>query len=43
MVLHDGRIARWSGEGETLVGSLAVALNALVERCHVVTVNDYLA
>jgi preprotein translocase subunit SecA len=45
MVLHDGRIAEMkTGEGKTLVGSLAVALNALSgQGVHVVTVNDYLA
>ena len=45
MVLHDGRIAEMkTGEGKTLVGSLAVALNALTGKgVHVVTVNDYLA
>ncbi|APW65915.1 MULTISPECIES: preprotein translocase subunit SecA [Arcobacteraceae] len=45
MVLHDGRIAEMkTGEGKTLVGSLAVSLNALTGKgVHVVTVNDYLA
>jgi len=45
MVLHEGRIAEMkTGEGKTLVGSLAVALNAMSgEGVHVVTVNDYLA
>ncbi|PIF04841.1 MAG: preprotein translocase subunit SecA [Arcobacter sp.] len=45
IVLHDGRIAEMkTGEGKTLVGSLAVALNAMTgEGVHVVTVNDYLA
>ena len=45
MVLHDGRIADMkTGEGKTLVGSLAVSLNALSGNgVHVVTVNDYLA
>ena len=45
MVLHEGRIAEMkTGEGKTLVGSLAVALNALGGNgVHVVTVNDYLA
>ena len=45
MVLHDGRIAEMkTGEGKTLVATLAVYLNAL-PKCgvHVVTVNDYLA
>lgn len=45
MVLNDGRIAEMkTGEGKTLVGSLAVTLNALSGKgVHVVTVNDYLA
>lgn len=45
MVLHEGRIAEMkTGEGKTLVGSLAVSLNALNGKgVHVVTVNDYLA
>ncbi|MDB5369904.1 MAG: preprotein translocase subunit SecA [Roseomonas sp.] len=45
MVLHSGRIAEMkTGEGKTLVATLAVYLNALAERgVHVVTVNDYLA
>lgn len=45
MVLHDGRIAEMkTGEGKTLVATLAAYLNALTGRgVHVVTVNDYLA
>nr|VFJ61133.1 MAG: preprotein translocase subunit SecA [Candidatus Kentron sp. FM]VFJ69614.1 MAG: preprotein translocase subunit SecA [Candidatus Kentron sp. FM]VFK17653.1 MAG: preprotein translocase subunit SecA [Candidatus Kentron sp. FM] len=45
MVLHQGKIAEMrTGEGKTLVATLAVYLNALSERgVHVVTVNDYLA
>ncbi len=45
MVLHEGRIAEMkTGEGKTLVATLAVALNAMSgEGVHVVTVNDYLA
>src|SRR5690606_40681129 len=45
MVLHDGKIAEMrTGEGKTLVATLAVYLNALEGRgVHVVTVNDYLA
>src|SRR5256714_160386 len=45
MILHDGRIAEMkTGEGKTLVATLAVYLNALAGRgVHVVTVNDYLA
>ena len=45
MILHRGRIAEMAtGEGKTLVATLAVYLNALSGRgVHVVTVNDYLA
>lgn len=45
MVLHEGKIAEMkTGEGKTLVGTLAVYLNALAGKgVHVVTVNDYLA
>ena len=45
MVLHQGRIAEMkTGEGKTLVATLAVYLNALAGKgVHVVTVNDYLA
>ena len=45
MVLHEGAIAEMrTGEGKTLVATLAVYLNALHGRgVHVVTVNDYLA
>lgn len=45
MVLHEGKIAEMkTGEGKTLVGTLAVYLNALAGNgVHVVTVNDYLA
>ena len=45
MVLHSGRIAEMrTGEGKTLVATLAVYLNALSGKgVHVVTVNDYLA
>ncbi|PKB78685.1 MAG: preprotein translocase subunit SecA, partial [SAR202 cluster bacterium Io17-Chloro-G9] len=45
VVLHRGQIAEMkTGEGKTLVATLAVYLNALSERgVHVVTVNDYLA
>ena len=44
-VLHEGRIAEMkTGEGKTLVATLAVALNALSGKgVHLVTVNDYLA
>lgn len=45
MTLHSGRIAEMrTGEGKTLVATLAVYLNALEGKgVHVVTVNDYLA
>src|SRR6201747_346117 len=45
MVLHEGRIAEMkTGEGKTLVATLATYLNALAGKgVHVVTVNDYLA
>ena len=45
MVLHQGKIAEMkTGEGKTLVATLAVYLNALAGKgVHVVTVNDYLA
>jgi len=45
MVLHGGNIAEMrTGEGKTLVATLAVYLNALEGKgVHVVTVNDYLA
>ena len=45
MVLHQGNIAEMkTGEGKTLVATLAVYLNALAGKgVHVVTVNDYLA
>ena len=45
MVLNDGDIAEMkTGEGKTLVATLAVYLNALTGKgVHVITVNDYLA
>jgi preprotein translocase subunit SecA len=45
LVLHKGMISEMkTGEGKTLVGTLAVYLNALAGKgVHVVTVNDYLA
>jgi preprotein translocase subunit SecA len=44
-VLHEGKIAEMAtGEGKTLVSTLAAYLNALAgEGVHIVTVNDYLA
>ena len=45
MILHRGRIAEMkTGEGKTLVATLALYLNALEGKgVHLVTVNDYLA
>ncbi|MHA1523853.1 MAG: preprotein translocase subunit SecA [Alphaproteobacteria bacterium] len=45
IVLHEGEIAEMkTGEGKTLVSTLAVYLNSLAGKgVHVVTVNDYLA
>ncbi len=45
MVLHQGKIAEMrTGEGKTLVATLAAYLNALSGKgVHIVTVNDYLA
>ncbi len=45
MVLHQGKIAEMrTGEGKTLVATLAAYLNALAGTgVHVITVNDYLA
>ena len=45
MILHSGAIAEMrTGEGKTLVATLAAYLNALEGKgVHVITVNDYLA
>ena len=45
IALHEGRIAEMrTGEGKTLVATLAAYLNAIpAEGVHIVTVNDYLA
>ncbi|MBL7198435.1 MAG: preprotein translocase subunit SecA, partial [Candidatus Omnitrophica bacterium] len=45
IVLHKGKIAEMAtGEGKTLVATLAAYLNALTGKgAHIVTVNDYLA
>jgi len=44
MALHSGSIAEMAtGEGKTLVATLAGYLNALAGKVYVVTVNDYLA
>ncbi|MDR1400783.1 MAG: preprotein translocase subunit SecA [Endomicrobium sp.] len=44
-ILHKGKIAEMkTGEGKTLVATLAAYLNALLQKgVHIVTVNDYLA
>jgi preprotein translocase subunit SecA len=43
-VLHQGMISEMvTGEGKTLVATLAAVLNALAGHVHIVTVNDYLA
>lgn len=45
VILHQGRIAEMrTGEGKTLMATLAAYLNALPQKgVHIVTVNDYLA
>ena len=45
MALHEGNIAEMkTGEGKTLVATLAIVLNALAGKgVHLVTVNDYLS
>jgi len=45
LVLHQGKVAEMrTGEGKTLVATLAAYLNALSSKgVHVITVNDYLA
>jgi preprotein translocase subunit SecA len=44
MVLHEGKIAEMqTGEGKKISTTLPLYLNALTERCALVTVNDYLA
>ncbi len=45
IALHEGRIAEMkTGEGKTLVATLPLYLNALLDKgAHLVTVNDYLA
>lgn len=45
IALHEGKIAEMkTGEGKTLVATLAIALNAIPGKgVHLVTVNDYLA
>ena len=45
IALHQGKIAEMkTGEGKTLVSTLAIILNAITRRgIHIITVNDYLA
>ena len=45
IILHQGKIAEMkTGEGKTLVSTLPVYLNALLDKgVHIVTVNEYLA
>jgi len=45
VILHEGKISEMAtGEGKTLVATLAAYLNALLGRgVHIITVNDYLA
>jgi len=45
VALHEGKVAEMkTGEGKTLVATLAIALNAFDDKgVHLVTVNDYLA
>ena len=45
ITLHQGKIAEMkTGEGKTLVSTLAIILNAITGRgIHIITVNDYLA
>lgn len=44
LALHQGKIAQMAtGEGKTLTATLPVYLNALKNKVHIVTVNDYLA
>ncbi|NND00734.1 MAG: DEAD/DEAH box helicase, partial [Gammaproteobacteria bacterium] len=44
IVLHHGKISEMrTGEGKTLMATLAAYLNALAGSVHIVTVNDYLA
>ena len=43
-ILHQGMIAEMvTGEGKTLVATLATTLNAMDGKVHLITVNDYLA
>ncbi len=44
IALHQGKIAQMAtGEGKTLTATLAAYLNALADKVHIITVNDYLA
>ncbi len=44
IALHQGKISQMAtGEGKTLTATLAAYLNALADKVHIITVNDYLA
>ncbi|MEK7178101.1 MAG: preprotein translocase subunit SecA, partial [Patescibacteria group bacterium] len=44
IVLHQGKIAQMAtGEGKTLTATLSAYLNAIADKVHIITVNDYLA
>ncbi|MDO8743012.1 MAG: preprotein translocase subunit SecA [Candidatus Azambacteria bacterium] len=44
IALHQGKIAQMAtGEGKTLTATLAAYLNAIADKVHIITVNDYLA
>ena len=44
IAIHEGKIAEMkTGEGKTLVSTLAVVLNSIFSSVHLITVNDYLA
>jgi len=44
IALHQGKIAQMAtGEGKTLTATLSAYLNAIADKVHVITVNDYLA
>ncbi len=44
IALHQGKIAQMAtGEGKTLTATLSTYLNALADKVHIITVNDYLA
>ena len=44
IALHQGKIAQMAtGEGKTLTATLAAYVNAIANKVHIITVNDYLA